>query len=343
MSCSQTNLTPVTLSSIPAPVPSDVFTPISGQRLYVCDNPEPLTAATFSTPIVTLWDDIVPSSTLVNYRVFMWHHNDTGSTIKYGLTVGNAGSNPITVGAVKYETTVTSNGGDILTNAGLCLAKSLLGQTLTSGSTVTVSSGAVQTVLEFTLAAGQVRGMVVEFTLSSASNMSAKVRTLAGNSSTAALNTHQGAVIGSVLTHPRGTWNYADVQGAGATISLGSGGVSNSISVLGSPLYGSPSVFPGTLPNSASFGGVYKFNLTINNTSGTAQTANLYLNPRGGLFAGAVKVGSNPVYGIAKTTTDQGVKIGAFSLASGASVVVPIQLTTAGGSSTPVAFFVRNA
>ncbi|WP_156934360.1 hypothetical protein [Paenibacillus zanthoxyli] len=339
MPCSQINLTPVSLSA-PTPVASTGYTAISGQRLYVCDNPEPLTSATFSTPIITLWDDIVPNSTSVNYRVFIWHHNDTSSTIKYGLTVGNAGGNPVTVSSIKYDTTVTANGGDILTNAGLCLAKALLGQTLTSESTtVTIPSGSVQTVKEFTLAAGQVRGLVMEFTLSSASAMSAKIRTVAGNSTAAILNTHQGAVIGSVSTHPRGTWNYADVQGANATLTLGSGGTSNSISILGD----NPSILPGTLANSASFGGIYKCNLTISNTSGSSQTANLYLNPRGGLFVGAVKVGSNPVYGIAKTTTAQSVKIGAFSLANGQSVTVPIQVTTGGGSSTPIAFFVRNA
>lgn len=322
MSCSQPNLNPMTFSSIPQPVLSSGFTPITGQRLYVCDNPEPLAPSTFKTPIITLWQDSVPSSTSVKYRVFMWHHNDTTQTIKYGLTVGNGGTNPITVSSIKYESTVTSNSGDILTNAGLCLSKALLGQTLIADSTtVSVPSNSVRTVKEFTLAAGQVRGLVMEFTLSSASAMSAKIRTVAANSTSAVLNTYQGAVVDSKGTHPRGTWNYADVQGSNATLTIGSNGTSNSVSVLDKP-----SVFPGTLPNSAAYGGIYKTNLTIKNNSG-AQTVNLYLNPRGGLFVGAVKVGSNAVNGISKTKPTEVVKIGAFSIPNGQSITVPIQVT----------------
>ncbi|MGW8958516.1 hypothetical protein [Paenibacillus sp. NPDC055715] len=340
MSCSQPNLTPVALSAIPSPVLSSGYSPISGQRLYVCDNPEPLGSSTFTTPIITLWQDSVPSTTSVRYRVFMWHHNDTGHAIKYGLTVGNGGASPIKVSSIKYETTVTSNNGDILTNAGLCLAKALLGQTLTAGNTsVTVPANSVRTVKEFTLDVGQVRGLVMEFTLSSSSAMAAKIRTVAAESTSAMLNTHQGPVIGSLLKHPRGTWNYANVQGSNATLTLGSSGTSNSVAILDDP-----AVFPGTLANQASFGGIYKFNLNLRNTSGSTQTVNLYLNPRGGLFAGAIKVGNNAVNGIAKTKpTTEAVKIAFFSLANGQSVNVPIQVTTAGGSSTPIAFFARKA
>lgn len=347
MPCSQINLSPVTLTSIPKPVVSSGFTTIPGQRLYVCDNPEPLTDDTFSTPIVTLWQDSVPGSTSVKYRVFMWHHNATGDkkngipghTIKYGLTVGNGGTSPITVSSIKYETTVTINGGDILTNAGLCLSKALLGQTMTEeSSNVSVPANSVRTVKEFTLQADQVRGMVMEFTLSSASAMSAKIRTVAGDNTTVVLNTHQGPIVGSVNTHPRGTWNYADVQGSNATLTLDSSGTSNSVAVLDQP-----SVFPGTLSNSAAYGGIFKINLTLNNASGSAQTVNLYLNPRGGLFAGAVKVGSNSVNGVSKTKPTEAVKIGAFSLANGQSVTVPVQITSGGGSSTPIAFFTRKA
>lgn len=304
-------------------------------------NPEPLTTARFSTPIITLWEDSVSSSTSVRYRVFMWHHNDMSTTIKYGLTVGNAGSGSVTVSSIKYETTATANTGDILTNAGLCLAKSLLGQTLTTDSaSVSVPSNSVRTVKEFTLAPGQVRGLVMEFTLSSTSAMVAKIRTVAGNSTSSVLNTHQGPVVSPVGSHPRGTWNYADVQGANITLSLGSSGISNSVSVLDN----TPSVFPGILSNSAAYGGIYKTNIIITNTSGKTQTANLYLNPRGGLFVGAVKVGSNPVYGISKTRpSTEAVKIGGFSLSNGQSITVPVQVTAGGGSSTPIAFFVRNS
>lgn len=327
------------MSSIPQPVLSSGFTPISGQRLYVCDNPEPLKQSTFTTPIVTLWQDSVPSSTSVRYRVFMWHHNDTAQTIKYGLTVGNGGTSPITVGSIKYETTFTSNNGDILTNAGLCLSKALLGQTLiTDNTTVSVPSNTVKTVKEFTLTAGQVRGLVMEFTLSSASAMSAKIRTVAAKNTSALLNTYQGPVVNTEGTHPRGTWSYADVQGSNITLTVGSNGVSNSVSVLDKQ---SP-VFPGTLPNKAAYGGIYKTNLTIKNNSG-AQTVNLYLNPRGGLFVGAVKVGSNGVNGISKTKPTEVVKIGAFSIPNGQSITVPIQVTAGGGSSTPIAFFAQNA
>lgn len=340
MPCTQTNLSPITVTA-PTPVLSKAFSPISGQRLYVCDNPEPLSPERFTSPIITLWDDSVPSSTSVKYRVFMWHHNDMSTTIKYGLTLGNAGSGAITVSSIKYETTVTSNTGDILTNGGLCLAKALLGGTLISdSSSITVASNSVKTIKEFTLAPGQVRGLVMEFTLSSTSAMVAKIRSLAGNSTSSALNTHQGAVVNSVNSHPRGTWNYADVQGANITLSLGSSGISNSVSVLDDD----PSVFPGTLPNSAAYGGIYKTNITITNTSGSTQTANLYLNPRGGKFVGAVKVGSNPVYGISKTLSfTEAVKIGGFSLSNGQSITVPVQVTAGGGSSTPIAFFVRNS
>lgn len=182
----------------------------------------------------------------------------------------------------------------------------------------------------------------MEFTLTSANLMVAKIRTVAAKNAAQVLNTHQGPVIGTVLTHPRGTWNYADVQGDNFTLSLGSSNVSNSVGILGTP-----AVFPEyssndtVYPNPGSYGGIYNVNITITNTSGRAQTANLYLNPRGGLYAGAIKVGSNAVNGINKVKAGEAVKVGAFSLAIGQSITVPVQLTTAGGSSTPIGFFVR--
>ncbi|WP_405106652.1 hypothetical protein MHH28_25350 [Paenibacillus sp. FSL K6-1217] len=344
MPCSQTNLTPISLAT-PTPVKSYGYTPITEKRLYVCDNPEPLQPSYFtSTSMITLWDDVVPAKSLVKYRVFMWHHNATASTIKYGLTLGTAGA-AITVRDIMYETAVTSNGGDILTNAGLCLAKSLLGETLISDPTaITVPAGNVRTIKEFTLEPNQVRGLIMEFTLASAGNMAAKLRTVASSSTSAALNTHSGNPIAPNGTHPRGTWGYADVQGNNITLTIGSTGVSSNVAVLGKedPANGSNSVFPGPLANEPAFGGIYKVNITITNSSGSAKTANLYLNPRGGLYAGAVKVGSNPVYGISKTRDNEAVKIGGFSLSNGQSITVPVQLTTAGGSSSPIAFIVRS-
>ncbi|MBT2293054.1 hypothetical protein J7E73_28865 [Paenibacillus albidus] len=338
MTCSQNPLYPVTIE---APTPSSAinsFTPIPGQRFFVSDNPEPLTPQTFTTPIITLWNDTVPNLTSVRYRVFMWHHNATANTIKYGLTLGNAGSSPLTVSEFKFETAETIQ--DILSNAGYCLSKALLGQTLNSTANVTVSPGAVQVLKEFTIAPKAVRGTVLEFTVSSSTPMSAKLRSVAAQSISAALNTHQGAAVPQgAKDHPRGTWNYADVQGADATVTIGSGGISNSFTILNS----ANPVFSGTLPNTASFAGIYKFNLTIVNASGSSQTKHLYFNPRGGLFVGAVKVGSNPVNGITKTSDTQSVRIGAFTIPNGQSITVPIQITTGGGSSTPLAFFAKNA
>ena len=339
MSCSQVPLSPVTMS---APTPTTAinsFTAISGQRLFVSDNPEPISDSTFTTPIVTLWDDTVPNGTMVKYRVFMWHHNNTSNPIKYGLTLGNAGSNPLTVSSFEFETAATIQ--DILTNAGYCLSTALLGKTLNSSADVTVPKGSVQVLKEFVIEPKAVRGTVFEFTLSSASAMSAKLRSVVAKSTTAALNTHQGAVIApGASAHPRGTWNYADVQGANATLTIGSGGVSNSFTILNE----TNPVFPGNLPNTACFAGIYKFNLTIVNSSGSSSTKNLYFNPRGGLFVGAVKVGSNAVNGITKTTAiTQSVKIGAFTIPNGQSITVPIQITTGGGSSTPIAFFAKNS
>lgn len=342
MSCSQTNLNPETPTfSIPTPTLLSSYTPITGQRLYVCDNPEPLKSSIFtSSPIVTLWSDKVPSTSSVRYRVFMWHHNDTAATIKYGLTIVNSGSSTITVSNVKYETTVTSNNGDILTNAGLCLAKSLLGQTMTSEANISIASNKTTTIKEFQLAAGQVRGLIMEFTLSSSSVMTSVIRTVAASSTTAALNTHFKDPIGTDGDHPRGTWTYADVTGT-ASITISSGGTSNSISILDKTSSVFPDLGKGTFANSGCYGGIYKLNLTIKNSS-SKPTVNLYLNPRGGKYVGAIKVGSNPVYGIAKTTPiTQTVKIGGFSIASGQSITVPIQVTSGGGASTPIAFFAR--
>jgi len=49
------------------------------------------------------------------------------------------------------------------------------------------------------------------------------------------------------------------------------------------------------------------------------------------------------VNGVSKTKVGEVVKIGAFSLTNGQSVNVPIQVTTAGGSNTPIAFFAAKA
>ncbi|MEK3881012.1 hypothetical protein [Paenibacillus sp. FSL M7-0420] len=346
MPCSKNNLIPVSMPMTPTISTHDGFSSISGRRLYICDNPEPLNASVFAGgPMATMWSELVPNTTSVSYRLFVWHHNPSSDTTrKYGVTIGNAGASAVTVGGIRYDSVVGTN-SNFLNVVGTCLAETLLAQSYSSAPNITIGLNKVQTILEFELKPNEVRGLLVEFTLTSPTPITARIRTVAGSTASQVLNTWQGSVIGTVGGHPRGSWNYSEVQGSGRTISFGAAASMNGISVLGaaSPVFPEPSPSGGMLANPAGFGGIYNINLTLQNTSGKQQTADLYLNPRGGAFVGAVKVGSNPVAGIPVTQAAvQGVKIGGFSINAGQSVTVPVRITSGGGASTPVALVLHN-
>jgi hypothetical protein len=104
MACTQSNLTSGQMSVI---TPTNIQSAsLSGsRRLMVSDNPETLNSTTFSVTRGTLWHDYVnTSNTTVLHRVFVWHLNNTGGTVKIGLTVQNLSStNTIELQSVKRE------------------------------------------------------------------------------------------------------------------------------------------------------------------------------------------------------------------------------------------------
>ncbi|MGD9569514.1 MAG: hypothetical protein AB7V48_14585 [Sedimentibacter sp.] len=129
MTCNQTNLSSAQLTVItPTNIPSATLT--TGRRLMLSDNPETLNSTSFPIPASTLWHDYVnTSSTTVQHRVYGWHLNNVGSTIKLGLTVQNLSStNTIELQGVKREK--GTNNTSQYNIVGQCLAKACLGGTL---------------------------------------------------------------------------------------------------------------------------------------------------------------------------------------------------------------------
>ena len=351
LTCTQANLTPIEITSPPTP------TSISGasksgttRRLFICDNPEHvLTTSGFGTNgMATLWHDTVTSRSRVSYRIFMWHYNDIVATGRYAITVGNASTtDTLKIENLRMELSAETKGTlDFLTGSGLCLAKSQLGGTLnaTTPTNATIGTNTVGVVKEFTIGAGNVRGAVLEFDVvsNSGSAMTYKVRTVVAKNSTADFKTQQAAPVAKINSHPRGSWDFCNIEGNAISYALGSGMKSTNISNGSTDnLFKADSScydYTNANANPGQYGANYAVTVNLSNNTGATKTAVLYANCRAGKYVGAVRVNGGTTYGIPKIASTTGaVEIYRVSVPNGSTIPVKLEFSHGGGSTLALA------
>ncbi|MFJ8087188.1 hypothetical protein ACIQ7N_03110 [Lysinibacillus sp. NPDC095746] len=349
-SCSQSDLTAVTIPNV---VPSlNLYGKTSNnQRFFLSDNPETISSSVpFTNGYATLWADTASGLQSVTYRMFVWHLNNTGATIKFGVTIGNGSSGST------YQVSGVKDCIETITNFvahGKCAAKALLGNTLTPSSPVdsSIAAGKVGLVKEWKVPNGYLVGGIIEFTLSSSSPMSYKVRTVAAKSTTADLRSNQNAVVSPVGTHPRGSWNFSNIDGFGtsggaaALYTVGDGNKSFSINngINDNLMTKDTSYMPSeaVATNKGHYGVIYKANITFKNPTQADKALKVYLTGRGGSYGGAVRWNNGPTYGVPTLSSNtQGVQIATFTIPKGTSVTHSVYTSTAGSLNTPAAILI---
>ncbi|WP_145949513.1 hypothetical protein [Paenibacillus sp. Y412MC10] len=359
MSCTQSELDLVTVNNI-SPFWTSYGFPVSGsRRMFISDNPETINNAVLPSTYATLWNDAVSGQTTVKYRVFLWHLNTTGSTIKVGLTLGNgSSSDTYNIANLKTAVAVTSN----FLPQGQCAAAALLGQTLDLDKPVSIANGKVGLIKEWSVPNGSLVGGVMEFDLSSSLSqaMVYKLRSVAGKG-TADLTLHQGAVVPSVGVHPRGSWSFSDIQGSSssstsqAPFAYAAGDSERSVSIsngtndnlmTASTSYQSADA----LNNPGHFGVIYYATFRFTNPTSSAKNIQIRLVARGAAYLGAIRA-NNITNKIPRLTaqagppdkfpTQQGVSFATVNVPAGQTIDFPVKVAHAGGANLPVALVVK--
>ncbi|MFE6074707.1 hypothetical protein ACFVQB_09550 [Paenibacillus sp. NPDC057886] len=327
-------------------------------RFVISDNPETIGTPTdpkwsvqFSGGFATLWHDYLNDRNSVNYRVFVWHLNTTGKTLKYGITIGNGSNSTSTPGTIQVSNLKHS----IVTTGyfiphGICTAKSLLGNTLDDATPAnpSITAGNVGLVKEWTVPNGQLIGGVVEFTLKNVTSptapMTFRLRSCVSDTATADLRLNQTPVIAVRETHPRGSWNFADIQ---STINFETGALNsykfysfangtNDNLMKQSGSYDSENSYG---DNKGLYGVKNKINITFKNTSTASRIIKVFLTSRVKPFGGACQWNNNPTVGVPKlemtSSTQDAVQVVSFTLAAGATATYPLTTSTAGSLSGP--------
>ncbi|WP_339321512.1 hypothetical protein [Paenibacillus sp. FSL W8-0194] len=224
-----------------------------------------------------------------------------------------------------------------------------------------VAAGQVGVVKEWTVPDKSIVGGIIEFSLSntvSNTAMNYRVRTVAANNTTADLTKNQNPVVNYYsedgATHPRGSWNFADIKSS-VSYSAGSGwkyyNASNGDTddlMKASNSYKDPEAPPAQGPassNKGHYGIKYNLDVTLNNTTGAEKTVKVYVAARGtNYYAGAVRwSGEGVTYKVPKLESylkvsgneQPAVEVATVKLAPGASITRTITMSTAGGASTP--------
>ncbi|KOP64848.1 hypothetical protein AMS62_06000 [Bacillus sp. FJAT-18019] len=339
-----------TIVDIPSVLPTlDLYGQKNNTRRFLMsDNPESIPTTAFTNGTATLWHDSVSGQTTVYYRVYVWHVNKTGAPMKFGVTIGNAGSSPITVSNLQHCVDITTN----YIAHGQCTAAALVGSSLTGDTIIdtSVAAGKVGLIQEWTVPNDQMVGGVLEFQISSSAAMSYKVRTVASTSTSTNLRTIQHSKPANKNSeHPRGSWPFSNITGfANSTFSqnitydLGSGNKAYSINndkndnIMTKE--NSYDVDNAVATNKGHFGVVYKTPITLRNPTNTNRTVKIYLTGRGGSYGGAVRWNKETTYKVPKLGSNtQGVLIATVEVPKGTSVNHEIYTSTAGSLNTPAA------
>jgi len=348
MGCTQTDVSTGYMTGLPTPGNISSASRSGSRRLMFSDSPETLNSEVFSTANITLWHDYMnTSSTSVMHRVYGWHLNSYGASIKVGLTVQNLSStNTIELQQVYREKQTSTN----YLSTGICLAKACLGGTMVSISPADNRFGqTVGLIEETTVANNYLFGFVYEFTVarySGSGNLNYKIRTVATRTTSNNLRSITSNPVNpdSNPPHPRGSWAQgALITGTLPTYTVGTTASTNiSNGSTDNVLSASASYDSGNArDNTGHWGAIYRVTLPITNNTGTTKTVRIRLNARAEDYGGAVKrsSGTNGVPRLLVNADPNVAHVMDFSAPAGSSST-QFDVMHAGAASLAVAVYV---
>ncbi|MDO7906778.1 hypothetical protein Q5741_10115 [Paenibacillus sp. JX-17] len=355
---SNVQVLPVETLSVPGNINVDMASASGGgkRRLMVSDNPETLTPQSLPENTGTLWHDVVQTTRhSVKHRIFGWHYNLTGVDVQIGVTVENKCSDRIEVRHIERSLVISPSDGNWLIDVGQKLAVDCIGGTLEAIRPVDpYKFGAGNALLEsFGLPAGSLAGFIYEFTVEHADgrgSLDYRVRTVASKDAETDLREITAPALPALPPpqgHPRGVWPFSLTDAVTPVYTVGTSAnyracASKTLSggVPADLLYrAASSLLEPALDNSGQFGAVYQVTIPIRNTGSETKTVRIRINPRGGAFAGAVRVGDD-VYGVPLLRDNtKACRIADLAVAPGETAFT-FQFMTGGASSTPLGIYV---
>ncbi|GGH63721.1 hypothetical protein GCM10008014_41400 [Paenibacillus silvae] len=357
MACNQNSKTKVSFVT-PATAPSQLVgtKAKTDTRFVISDNHETIDETTiFTNGYCTLWSDTASGKTSVKYRMFVWHLNNRGASMKYGITIGNNNTSAYSIHNVKSTIAPITS----FVEQGRCTAAALVGDTM---DTITptdssIPAGKLGVVKEWTVPNGQLIGGLIEFTVTNTAStaMSYRLRSVAAASATADLRLNQTPVIsfftgkdGSI--HPRGSWDFAEIASS-VNYSAGSGwkyyNMSNGQSDNLMTKAASYDNGNAADSNKGHYGVKYTLTVNLTNPTSAEKTISIYMGSRVKPYGGAVKwSGDNVTYKVPNlaspptlvsgtTQYQEGILVAEVKLSAGQSITRTITAASAGGLSTP--------
>ncbi|KAG3106265.1 hypothetical protein [Paenibacillus sp. 1A_MP2] len=357
MSCNQNTKTKVSFV-IPESAPNQLVGTKANTdtRFVISDNHETINANTpFTNGYCTLWHDTATGKTSVKYRMFVWHLNNKGASMKYGITIGNNNTSAYSIHNVKSTIAPITS----FVEQGRCTAAALVGDTMDSitPTDTSVPAGKLGVVKEWIVPNNQLIGGLIEFTVTNTTStaMSYRLRSVAATSTTADLRLNQSPVVsyftgGNDSVHPRGSWDFAEIASS-VSYSAGSGwkyyNMSNGQNdnlMTQAASYDSANAADS---NKGHYGAKYTLTVNLSNPTTAEKTISIYMGSRVKPYGGAVKwSGDNVTYKVPNlasppdkvagtTQYQEGVLLAEVKLSAGQSLTRTITAASAGGLSTP--------
>ncbi|WP_411349431.1 hypothetical protein [Paenibacillus sp. WLX2291] len=327
------------------------------RRLMVSDNPETLSEANFPVRQGVLWHDVVRSNNgTVQHRIFAWHYNVLADPVKVGITLENrANHGALKIEDVKREYRIGGDEVNWITDIGGCISRAVLSNTMdarTADQTLIKQQQSGQ-IESFIVPPGKLLGMVYDFTVKSTDSgeIQYTVRTVASRDTAYDLTLVKSAPLPlAPQAHPRGNWTFSETNAVTPVYTAGTERViyptcaktKKDGSLPADQLFtAAASEQPqDSLDNRAQFGVIYNVTVPVTNPGTQNRTVQISLNPRGGSYGGAVKIGDR-VYGVPlMRTNQQKAPVYVASVPPGTSKY-SFSLMIAGASSTPLGLLVE--
>ncbi|WP_025718122.1 hypothetical protein [Paenibacillus sp. 1-18] len=343
---------------IPPNIHVDVESATEGgnRRLMLSDNPETLTDVTVPTEQATLWHDVVRTTTrTVKHRIFGWHYNKIGGPVKLGITVENKSNAVLEVRHMERALEIAPEDGNWIIDVGQSIAKSCLAGAMKRLKPVDRHKFGRGTALleEFKLPEGSLAGFTYDFTVEYGEGhgtLDYVIRTVVSKNTQVDLRQiHTDALppVPPPQAHPRGVWSFSETNARMPAYVVGQS--ANYRACATKKLDGDPPadlLFTGArselgpaLDNRGQFGTIYNATIPIVNDSDEVRTVRIYANPRGGAFAGSVRIG-NHVYGIPLLRDNTKLcRLVDISVPPGRSSYV-VSFMVAGSATTPLGLYV---
>jgi hypothetical protein len=356
MACQQEDLT-VDIMNVPTSVFGDVESAFANDqhRLLVSDNPEILNESSFPGTTCTLWHDIVCSDEeSVTHRLFGWHRNETGQPLQLGVTVQNLStSTRIAIQHIHRDIHIDPLSNQMI-QVGQCLAKSCLSRTLEHYTSVDQHADVTSTAMieSVRLDTNYFAGFIYEFTIerdSGAGEMEYAIRTVASRDVTADIRLIHSDPLTPYGTHPRGSWPYAEVHASMPAYIIGTERVYRVCArkkmngeVASDFLFAASAseLREGAVDNTGQFGTIYLVDIPLHNDTEEEAVVSIYVNPRGGAFAGAIFV-DGKVSGVPLMKDNTNVCLIAKVVAPVGVRTFQCKLMTAGESNLPLGIYLK--